>query len=209
MLRTALALFALSLVAIPALNAADSPAIGDFEAQADVGKVDPPGTATFDKTAGQYKISSSGQNIWAEHDDFHFVYRKHSGDLAMTADISFVGEGKNAHRKAACMVRQSLDADSPYADVVVHGDGSIALQYRAEKGGVTKSVKSKTAAPATLRIERKGHEFTASVASKGGAFEPIESVKLELKDPVYAGLAVSAHDATVTETAIFSKVTIK
>jgi hypothetical protein len=209
MLRQFLLLLVMSLLALPVLNAADSPAIGDFEAQADVGKVEPPGTATFDKAAGQYKISSSGQNIWAEHDDFHFVYRKHTGDLTMTADVSFVGEGKNAHRKACCMVRQSLDADAPYADVVVHGDGSIALQYRTEKGGVTKSVKSKTSAPATLRIERKGNEFTASTATKGGAFEPIESVKLELKDPVYAGLAVSAHDATVTETAIFSNVTVK
>ena len=28
------------------------------------------------------------------------------------------------------MVRQSLDADSPYVDVAVHGDGLIEMQFR-------------------------------------------------------------------------------
>ncbi len=49
--------------------------LGDFEAQADVGTVEPAGSAEFDKSAKQYRVKSSGENIWNKHDDFHFVYR--------------------------------------------------------------------------------------------------------------------------------------
>jgi hypothetical protein len=100
------------LLLILSLLLAVSPAradIGQFETSADVGKVDPPGSATFDKESNQYKITASGANIWAKIDAFHFLYRKISGDVTLAADIAFVGEGKNPHRKAGWMIRQSLE----------------------------------------------------------------------------------------------------
>ena len=54
---------------------------------------------------------------------FNSSGKKVSGDVAITADVNFIGTGAVAHRKAALMIRQSLDADSAYADVAVHGDG--------------------------------------------------------------------------------------
>src|SRR5258706_254337 len=90
--------------------------VGDFESAADVGKVAPPGAAQYDKAADQYRISAAGENIWSKLDAFHFVHRKLTGDLTAAADIAFVGQGKNAHRKAGLMIRQSLDADAPYVD---------------------------------------------------------------------------------------------
>jgi len=35
-----------------------------------------------------------------------------SGDLALAADVAFVGEGTDPHRKACLMIRQGLEADS-------------------------------------------------------------------------------------------------
>jgi TolB protein len=198
----------------PFARAADGP-VGDFEAQADVGTVEPAGSAEFDKAASTYVIKSSGENIWNAHDDFHFVYRKVSGDLVLTTSVQFVGEGKNAHRKAGWMIRQSLDADAPYVDVMVHGDGLIGLQYRSEKGGKTMDIKSTIKAPAMVRLERHGDTFSVYVsaqplkASKPGEFELAGSIKVGLKDPVYAGLAVCSHDAKTAETAIFSSVSMK
>ena len=198
----------------PTTPAADPPrnqTLGDFEAQTDVGKVEPAGAAEYDKTKNQYTLKSSGENIWAKHDDFHFVYRKLSGDCSLTADIALVGQGKNAHRKAGLMIRQSLDPDAPYVDVVIHGDGMIALQYRPTKGEITKDIKSKVKSPAIVKIERHADTFTVAVAPKADKpeFQPTGEIKIELKDPVYAGLAVSAHDANTTETATFSSVTLK
>ncbi|HEY7115254.1 MAG TPA: hypothetical protein VH475_01640 [Tepidisphaeraceae bacterium] len=188
--------------------------LGDFEAQADVGTVEPPGSATFDKSTGQYRITSAGANIWGAHDDFHFVYRKSAGDVVLlTADIAWVGQGKNAHRKAGCMIRQSLDPDSPYADIMIHGDGLISLQYRESKGGQTKEIKSETKAPAAIRLERRGDTFTAFVApkkdGKPGEFHSVGSIKLALGEPAYAGLAVSSHEPKDQETAVFTRVAVE
>ncbi len=38
------------------------------------------------------------------------------------------------------MVRQSLDADSPYADIALHGSGLTSLQYRDSKGAHTHEI---------------------------------------------------------------------
>jgi TolB protein len=218
-LKILIAPVALALLLTQIVQAADPPtnqALGDFETQADVGKVEPAGAAEYDKTKNQYTLKSSGENIWAKHDDFHFVYRKISGDCSLSADITLVGQGKNAHRKAGLMIRQSLDPDAPYVDVMVHGDGMIALQYRPAQGEITKDIKSQIKSPATVKIERRGDTFTVSVVpkqeqakkpSKDQPFQAIGSIKLSLNDPAYAGLAVCSHDAKTSETATFSAVT--
>jgi TolB protein len=197
------------------LAMADGTQLGDFEAQADVGTVQPPGTATFDPATKTYHITSSGENVWNKHDDFHFVYRKMSGDFSLSADIALSEVGKSAHRKGGCMIRQSLDADSAYVDVMVHGDGLIALQYRTAKGDVTKNLQSTVKAPATVRLERHADTYTLYVGAKEGkaekgaevkAMQRVGSVDVKLTDPLYAGLAVTSHDASSSETVAFSNV---
>jgi hypothetical protein len=205
----------IGLFATGASAAAES--LGDFEARSDVGTVDPAGKASYDAARKEYRITSAGQNIWAKHDDFHFVHRKVSGDVVMTADIA-LGDGTNAHRKGGCMIRQDLEPDSAYVDVVVHGDGHIAIQYRSAKGDITKDIKSEVMAPATLQLERKGDTFTAYATEKQDekAASPVKperkmigTVKVALKDPVYAGLAVTSHEAKSTATAVFTNVSVK
>jgi TolB protein len=182
-------------------------AIGDLDISADVGKVSHPGTAKCDK--GQYTVSGSGANIWKSEDAFQFVYKKMSGDLTLEADISFVNDSKQPHRKAGWMVRQSLDADSPYVDVMVHGDGHIALQTRGDKAGDTTATNADDKAPARVRLVRQGDNFEVFVAAKGQSFTSVDSVTLKMTDPVYVGLAVCAHDADAVETATFSNVVLK
>jgi len=186
--------------------ASTQPVLGAFEAESDVGDVRRPGSAEFDAAERRYRITASGANIWGKQDAFHFVWRRAGGDLTMTADIQFVGQGKNAHRKACLMVRQDLDADSAYADVAVHGDGLISLQYRIAKGEPTKEVQATIKNPATVRLERHGDRFTVSAARPGGAFASVGSVTLSLHAPAYAGLAVCSHEPDLSETAIFSNV---
>jgi len=104
------------------------------------------------------------------------------------------------------MIWQSLDADSPYVDAVVHGDGLTSLQYRKVQGGPTEEIPSPLKAPAAIQLERHGDVFTMSVSREGKAFQPVGSLSVVLKDPVYAGLIVCSHDDAVTETAILSNV---
>jgi hypothetical protein len=199
-----------SLLVLLGCLAADAPrAVGDFEDQADVGAVTPPGSASYDPAKKEYRVTAAGENIWGKADAFHFVYAKTSAnEIVLSADVRFEGAGKNAHRKACLMVRGGLAADDPYADVAVHGDGLISLQFRKEKGGATEEVQSKVKAPATVRLHRKGAAFTLEVAPPGKPFEAVGGVNVPLPGAVYAGLAVSSHEASVSETAVFSTVTL-
>lgn len=208
--RLALSAHAIVLLTLLRIvTGAASKSLGIFEGQSDVGRTMHPGSAAYDSATRQYRVTGSGANIWNKEDDFHFVWRKLSGDLTFSAGVQFEGKGHNGHRKACLMVRQSLDPDAAYADVAVHGDGLISLQFRKTAGGMTQEVQSPIKAPATVRLVRKGNLFTLTVAPKGEAFRDVGSATVELRDPVYAGLAVSSHDAAVSETAVFSNVELR
>ena len=182
---------------------------GTFDDHGDVGTVSKAGAVGYDEAKREYSVTAGGDNIWGTRDAFHFVWRKVSGDVDLSAAVRFVGAGKDPHRKACLMVRQGLEADDAYADVAVHGDGLISLQYRARKGGPTAEVKSTVKGPAMVRLVRTGNSFTMSVTPDGKPPAEVGPVTVELGAPVYAGLAVSAHDAAATETAVFSDVELK
>jgi Tol biopolymer transport system component len=57
-----------------------------------------------------------------------------------------------------------------------------------------------------MKLSRHGDLFSLEISRKGQPYEPVGAVSIRLKDPVYAGLAVSSHDEKVTETAVFSSV---
>ncbi|HEX9345263.1 MAG TPA: hypothetical protein VF900_05025, partial [Candidatus Acidoferrum sp.] len=79
--------------------------IGLFEGHGDVGAVLHAGSVEYDAGKRSYTISGSGENMWLATDGFQFVWKKVSGDVTLTADISFVGKGVNEHRKAVLIVR--------------------------------------------------------------------------------------------------------
>lgn len=189
-------------------QAPSRPSLGDFDARADVGTVKHEGSAEYLSDKRQYRLTGSGANIWGKEDAFCFVYRKLSGDVIISAEMQFPTPGRNAHRKACLMVRQSLDADAAYADVAVHGDGLVSLQMRKSKGDQTSELQSPLKAPAIVRLERSGNKFTLSVKGHDGEAKLLGPVTVELKDPVFCGLVVSSHDADLSETAVFSDVTL-
>lgn len=188
---------------------AESPAprgVGIFEDHFDVGIVARPGAAEYDAAGKAYRVTGGGENVWGKRDAFHFLWRKASGDFVLSADVRFVGEGKNAHRKACLMAREGLEADAPYVDVAVHGDGLVSLQFREKKGGDTAEVKCATRSPSSVRLRRRGDTFTLFVAPAGKPFESAGEVTVRLGGPVVVGLAVCSHDAAVDETALFTNV---
>lgn len=182
--------------------------IGIFEHTTDIGKIELKGSYEYLADKNQYRITGSGKNLWFGEDACQFLYKKLSGDIVFTMDVGWEAEGKEPHRKACAMIRQTLDEDSPYVDIAIHGDGLIELQYRMEKGAPTLAAMTPVQAPATVKLERDGDVFTASVSTAGGPFQPIGAVELAMPDPVHAGLAVCAHNSANLETAIISNVTL-
>jgi TolB protein len=207
----ALGYLALILAAIPPLPAAvtaDSGPLGLFTDHADIGATSRPGTATFTPAQGTYTVGASGANIWAAADAFHYAWTKvDGGDVSLAADISFAAPGGDPHRKACLMLRQSLDANSTYADVALHGVGLASLQFRDGAGETTHEIQLPDNAPRRLRIEKRGRYLSVSVAGADGVLRPAGGVvRVEFNGPFYVGLGVCAHNNTAFETAVFANV---
>src|SRR5579859_1607461 len=193
--------------AVPLSWTADSSALGVFEDHSDVGAIAHAGSAKYDAAKKSYTVSGSGANIWADSDAFQFVWKKVSGDVSLTADIQFPNKGGNEHKKAVLMIRESLDADSPYVDVALHGNGLTSLQYRDEKGGITREIQSSVSAPAQLRIVRQGDYASVWLRGAQGEWEiAAGSPRVPFHGEFYVGIGVCAHDKEAVEQAVFSNV---
>ncbi len=194
-------------VRAPAQTAAEP--IGLFAGHTDVGTVLHPGSILYDAARHSYTTSGSGENVWATADAFQFVWKKMEGDFTLSADISILGQGGDPHKKALLMARQSLDADSAYADVALHAAGLASLQSRDAKGADTHEIQSNISAPKKLRLQKYGDEFTMWIAGNDGKFQMAGgSMRVPMTGPFYVGLGVCAHNKDAVETAEFGKVAL-
>jgi TolB protein len=185
-----------------------------FEAQTDVGNVTPAGTGTFNAVAGTYTLTAAGANTWYHVDAFHYWWRKSSGDLTLSAAISFppvtYSHEPSPHRKGILMFRQTLDAGGVYVGVAQHGSGMMALQFRRERGANSEDVEVNIDAPRTVQIRKTGDTFTLYVSMKGEPLHPVgASVSLHLDEPFYVGLGAVSHDVNTTDKVEFAHVSLQ
>jgi TolB protein len=182
--------------------------LGIFTNAGDVGGPANKGSAEFSN--GQYQITGSGANIWAKQDQFQYVWREMTGNFTVTATMRFLGQG-NEHRKAGIMVRQSLDADATYADVVIHGNGMPGLQWRSKQGEDTNTFDFPFDGPGTfkLKLVRTGVRIYMYIAKDGAEPKEIAHTEVSFQSPVLAGLVVCSHQAEASDTVIFSNVSVE
>lgn len=217
-MRKQIVAFVVPTLLWPAIGAADvrAQSLGVFTEHSDVGTPSTigPGSATYDAATKTYTIGGGGENMWAAADHFHYVWKKVSGDVTLEATLGFVSSNPatgtpDAHRKACLVIRQTLDADSVYADAAAHGDGLTSLQWRDSQGGVTHEVQTNVVGPKRLRIEKRGSYVSMSIAGAGDALGPAGgSARVEFTGDFYIGLGVSAHNTGRIETAAFSDVAL-
>jgi regulation of enolase protein 1 (concanavalin A-like superfamily) len=182
--------------------------LGVFDGHGDVGSPKIAGSATYNAVSQEYTIAAGGLNMWAERDEFHFVWKRMTGDFILQARVEFVGQGVDPHRKAGWMVRSNQDADAPYVDGVVHGDGLTSLQYRRTKGGATAETEVGVKGADVLQLERKGRTYIFSAAKYGEPFTTAQIADIDLGEDVSVGLVLCSHNAEATERAIFRDVRI-
>jgi TolB protein len=184
-----LVLAALVLFCSGSFAQTSSGTVGIFEGHGDVGTVLHPGTTEYDASKKTYTLTGSGQNMWFANDDFQFAWKKMSGDVSVTA--------------------QSLDTDSVYADIARHGNGLTALQFRDEKGAVTREVVANISSPTRLRIVKRGDYVYMSLAANGGDLQIAGGwVRVPLQGTFYVGIGVCSHDKDVVEKAVFTNLEI-
>jgi TolB protein len=197
-----------SLLAAAAL--AQTGKVGLFTNSGDVGDPTMKGSTEYDAAKGTYKITGAGANIWASADQFQYVWREMSGNVAVTATLQFLGEGA-MHRKAGIMLRKALDTDSPYVDIMIHGNGMPGIQWRNTKGDTTNGVDFPFDSPGKFKVKlvRMGNAVAVSLGKDGAELKDLGHTQIPLGSPVYVGLAVCSHTADKSETVVFSDVSVE
>ena len=182
--------------------------LGIFEGASDVGTPSHKGSVVYDAVRKEYRVTGGGENMWAARDDFFFLWRKVTGDVAITANLRIVSDGA-PHRKAVLVIRKDLEPGAVYADAVVHGNGLTALQWREKADDVTRTVHFPVEGPTRLRLERRRNVITLFAGKEGGALTEMGNTEMAPFGPMYAGLGVCAHDDKAETTAVFSDVSVE
>jgi Tol biopolymer transport system component len=208
MKRNSLKLIVIFMLMINGRGLTQQNSLGIFDGHTDVGEKVKPGSVTFIPATEQYIVSGAGYNIWGDHDEFQYLWKKMKGDFILYTRAEFVGaSGVEQHRKVGWMVRKTLDGNSPHVNAVVHGDGLTSLQFRKTAGAATEEIRSKITHADIIQLERKGNTYTMRVAKHGDTLVT-EKTNLDLGDDVYVGLFVGSHNADVLETGVFRDVRI-
>jgi len=180
--------------------------IGIFDSNKDIGNPKNKGAATYDAASQTYTLKGSGYNIWFERDEFNYLYNSIGGDFIITANVEFIGNGTEPHRKIGLMVRESEDESAASINATLHGDGLTVLQWRELRGAYMRDPEDQIFTPKNkyniLQLERSGNTITMRAAHQGEPMQTIGSHTMtSFRDSVLVGLFISSHNADVVEQA--------
>jgi hypothetical protein len=194
--------------------------LGLFQDQNEIGKPSLAGSARFDSGSSSYEVSGGGANMWFTNDAFHFVWKRVSGDFDLQAAVTWLAAGGDPHRKACLMARESLEPDSAYVDVAIHGNGLISLQFRETRGGATHEIQARQSSAASQHggdsalagvvLERQGEVFFLTFPEPVGLDKPQGAfIRVKLPSELHVGLGVCAHNDKALEKARFTDVSLQ
>jgi len=156
-----------------------------------------------------FTVVSTGSDIWNNSDQFRFVYKTLSGNGSITAKVESLTRS-DAWSKAGVMIRESLDAGSKHASVVVTPDNSCSQQYRNATSGASASTDwtgTAVKAPYWVRVTRTGSAFKTETSPDGKTWKALgNDQNITMTANVYIGLCVTSHNPAAYSTAEFSNV---
>ena len=161
-----------------------------------------------DKGGNAFTISGSGTDIWNNSDQFRFAYKQLAGNGSITAKVDSL-VNTNGWAKSGVMIRESLDAGSRHAMIVVTPSNSVSFQRRDTTNGASANtdVPGGLKAPYWVRLTRTGNVFKAEYSADGKTWaQDGTDTTILMATSVYIGMAVTSHDATLTTTAEISNV---
>jgi len=160
--------------------------------------------------AGTYTMTGSGTDIWNQSDEFHYAYKMLAGTGSIVAKVESI-DNTNAWAKAGVMIRETLDADSKHAMMIVSAASSVSFQRRIEMGGDSTSDNDSSGitAPYWVKLERDiAGNFSAYSSANGTLWQKLGTSELiQMGTNAYIGLAVTSHNPVLTCKAVFTNVT--
>jgi lysophospholipase L1-like esterase len=182
----------------------------------DIGDVGIAGYTEFDGET--FSMEGEGHDIDGTSDGFHFAYAPMSGEGAITARI--VRPMSSQWTKPGVMMRETLDADSRHASVLLLPHWSGALVTRSEKGGETTTGKARhlgeahvikdnrLSTPYWVRLIRFRNRFTGYMSADGYHWHELGSVEIPMGHQFYVGLPACSQLDNVTTTVTYDRVSI-
>ena len=157
--------------------------------------------------AGTYTMTGSGVDIWDTADQFHFAFKEITGAAKIIARVESVSQ-TDPWAKAGVMIRDTLDADSTYAAVLVTPQNGVRFQYRNTAGGITdRQFAEGITAPQWVRLERTtGGLIRSYYSADGVTWQRFDLIQVTMSTPMYIGLAVTSHNVELACEAVFSNV---
>ncbi|MBN2088876.1 carbohydrate-binding protein [candidate division KSB1 bacterium] len=151
-------------------------------------------------------VTGSGNDVWDYVDEFHFVYQEISGNLEIQARVASLTE-TDPWAKAGVMIRNALDNNSIHAMMVMSAANGLAFQRRSSTGGGSShTAGTNITAPYWVKLARLGSRITAYQSENGTNWTEVGTILLNMPDPVYVGLMVTAHNDGALCEAKFEKV---
>jgi regulation of enolase protein 1 (concanavalin A-like superfamily) len=185
------------------------PPTGDSWQARDIGAVAAAGSSSG--SGGTVTVRASGADIWNAADEFHYRHQPWSGDGTITVRVTGL-DNTHGWAKAGVMFRETLDANSRHAMMIVSSTHGTALQYRSATGGASSTTtptgSAESQLPRWLRLVRSGNTFTGYTSANGTTWVQAGSVTLSLPAQIYVGLAVTSHNDGVLATATFDNVAL-
>ncbi len=172
----------------------------------DIGDISVPGQASFG--AGVFSMEASGGDIWSQDDAFHFIHRTLQGDGQFTARIAGLSP-TDPWTKAGVMIRETLAASARNVMMAVTPKHGIVFQRRNIASKETFNVEAAGAAPAWLRIERRGDEFIGSRSSDGLIWKEVSRTTIAMGAAVEIGLCLTSHNSNALAAASFESVSFQ
>ncbi len=138
-------------------------------------------------------VRGSGNDIWNESDQFHFVYQLVEGDVDISARVLSITD-TDGWAKAGVMVRNILHPESPHAFMCLTPDNGLAFQRRkiVSEGSINENT-GEHKAPYWVKLERRGDRLAGYASSDGENWERIGYDRVEMSENVYIGFAVTSH----------------
>ena len=159
-------------------------------------------------SVGTYTMTGSGVDISGSSDQFHYAFKTLNGPGSIIAKVESL-ENTNNWAKAGVMIRETLDADSVYAAIVVTPGQGVVFQHRTITGeaSTTKTISDVTA-PQWVKIERDAtSSFTVSYSADGFTWVAAGvPMNIPMGAKVYIGLALTSHNTSKVCEAKFSNV---
>jgi len=159
----------------------------------DIGAVTAAGSV---EVAGDvYTIRGDGGDIWGYSDAFHYMYLPMSGDGVIIARVVSV-QNTNSWAKAGVMIRETLNAGSAHAMMIVTPGNGVSFQYRSATDGESySSATNSFTAPYWVKLSRTGNTITGFHSPDGQNWTEHASNTFSMSGDVFVGLCVTSHVA--------------